>query len=125
MKKIFLLLPLIVCACAEQKAIQTAGASFDIQKIGHSSEKIRNEKCADIQKYKIFQVMNDGALAFACVETCLGLVAFVPKKKGQTYYDDMIVEPSDGQCIAYEGTYRYPIKDGRYKTVPKIKYIGS
>lgn len=121
MKKILLFLPFIACACTQQEVVQ---------RISAPSETIRNEKCADIQKYKVFQVMNDGALAFACeatygVETCLGLVAYIPKKKGKIYYDDMIVEPSDGQCISYEGTYQYPIKGGLYKTVPKLKFIGS
>ena len=128
MKKIFLLIPLIVCACTQQETPQTGGTSFDMQKVEQSSEPIRNKKCADIQKYKIFQVMNDGALASACdtkygVETCLGLVVYVPKKKGSDYYDDMLVEPAGGECIAYEGVYKYPAKNGLNKTVPKLKFV--
>jgi hypothetical protein len=119
MKKILLFLPFIACACTQQEVIQRVRAP---------SETSINEKCAEIQKYKIFQVMNDGALAFACetqygVETCLGLVAYIPKKKGQIYYDDMIIEPPSGQCITYAGVYRYAIKNGLYKTVPKLKLI--
>jgi len=114
MKKILLFLSFIVCACTQQEVGQRVSAS--------------SEKCADIQKYKIFQVMNDGALALACdtqygIETCLGLVVYIPKKKGQIYYDDMIVKPAGGQCIIYDGVYRYPIKSGLYKTVPKLKFI--
>jgi hypothetical protein len=74
--------------------------------------------------------MNDGALAFSCetkygVESCLEMVAFFPKKKGTMYYDDLIVRPENGQCISYDGVYRYPIKSGMYKTVPKIKFLES
>ncbi len=120
MKQILLLLPSILCACTQQEAMHNYSLP---------SQVAHNEKCADIQKYKVFQVMNDGALAFACetqygIETCLGLVAFIPKKKSQIYYDDMKVEPSSGGCIVYEGTYRYPTKGGIYKTVPKLKFIG-
>lgn len=127
MKKIFLLLPLIVCGCAEQTLIQTDGSSVAAQRISHSSDLNRSEKCADIQKYKIFQVLNDGALAFACEikygqEICLGLVAYIPKNKGSDYYDDMIIEPTGGQCITYDGVFKYSTKGG-YKTVPKLKFV--
>ena len=128
MKKVFLFLPLIFCACTQQEAMKTGDTSFDAQKIGQSSEQIKNKKCANIQKYKIFQVTNGGALAWACetqyrVETCLGMVVYVPKATGSDYYDDMVIEPASGQCIAYEGVFKYPTANGLYKTVPKLKFI--
>lgn len=130
MKKMVSLLSLIICACTPRASSQTGSLSLEAEKIGQLSEPIHNEKCADIQKYKIFQVMSDGALAFACEtkfgeEACFGLVAYAPKKKGLSYYDEMIVEPVKGQCISYDGVFQYPTKNGFHKTVPKLKFIAE
>lgn len=118
MKIAFLIFPLFLVACAEQ--------SF-IQKISAPSETIHNEKCAEIQKYRIFQVIDNGSLAMACentygIESCLGLTVFIPKEKGKIYYDDMIVEPSTDKCIIYADVYRYTTNRGDTRTVPKIKF---
>ena len=85
-------------------------------------------KCADIQKYKIFQVLNNGALAYACEEQygrelCYGMVVFLPTKKDEDYYDDKIIAAPKGQCIAYDGVYKYVTSSGNNKTVPMLIFI--
>ena len=104
------------------------GYRLDINASVRTPKPIRNPKCADIQKYRIFQVIDDGALAFACDsqygnELCSGMVAYIPKMIDSNYYDELIVEPVGGQCISYEGVYKYSTKDGYNKTVPILKFI--
>ena len=119
MKKILLFFPFVLCACIQQQGTQSLSAS---------SDSMNDEHCADIQEYKIFQVIEDGSLASACEadyddEICNGLVVYIPKKEGQIYYDEMIIESDYNQCITYEGTYRYLTKNDSIKTVPKIKFV--
>ena len=85
-------------------------------------------KCADIQKYKIFQVLYDGALARACEaksygESCWGLTVFVPAEKDEDYYDEKIITVPKGQCIAYKGVYKCRTNSGSEKTVPRLIFI--
>ena len=84
-------------------------------------------ECADIQKYKISQVIYDGALAKACdsdySDTCYGLTVFMPTKKDEDFYDDKIITAPKGQCIAYKGVYKYETRSGLNKTVPILIFI--
>lgn len=118
MKKLFLILPILMMGCAELSQVSTSSAPV---------KTVLNDKCEEIQKYKVFQVMSDGtALASACdskygVETCYGMTVFVPVQKNETLYDDKIIQPADDQCIIYDGVYKYESKGAGNKTVPKLK----
>ena len=80
-------------------------------------------KCADIQSYKIFQVLNNGALASACEDKyCNGMTVFLPTKKDEDYYDDKMITAPKGQCIAYKGVFKYEVGP-RNKTVPILMFI--
>lgn len=117
MKKLLFILPLLLVACTEQGFVQ---------KLSAPSETIYNDKCAEIQEYRIFQVIDNGSLAMACdseySDICIGLTVFVPKIKGEIYYDDMVIKPKDNQCIIYDDVYRYTTNSGNNKTVPKLKF---
>jgi len=117
MRKLLLILPIVLLGCAE------------LSKIYAPSKTVHNEECVEIQMYEIFQVLENGALANACgykygIETCNGLVVFVPAQKGEDFYDDKIIMPADGKCIVYDGVYKYTTKkEGNHKTVPKLKIV--
>ena len=109
MKKIFIILLLFICGC---ETIQITA---------------RNPKCEDIKSFKVFQVLDNYVLAFACSndsDLCLGHVVCFPKKKDKIYYDDQMIKVNDDECAIYTGTYQYQTKEG-YKTVPIVKIIDS
>jgi hypothetical protein len=90
----------------------------------------RNKDCEDIDEIKIFQVINDGALAFECKETryndcSYGITVFVPSKVNKDYYDGMRIKVPHGKCISFKGTYKYITKESDLKTVPKIEIIDA
>lgn len=100
---------------------------------GNIPEKtIKNEKCENIPAVKIFQVMDDFALAWTCDSEedtdglhCLGYTVYVPKEKGQLYFDDKVVTPGKGKCISFNSVYSYEdIFEGR-RTIPVIKMINA
>ena len=37
----------------------------------------------------------------------------------------MVVQPKDGQCFTYGGTYKYESKNGVQHTVPKVKFVDA
>ena len=117
MKKLFLILPIAFCGCAE------------ISEISAPSETIRNSKCENVEHFKVFQAYDSGALATACEEKsygemCLGQDVFFPPKKGEEYFDGKRIKVEDGQCFIYEGTYKYTTMMKVQRTLPKVK-IGS
>lgn len=93
---------------------------------------IRNEKCEDVPAVKIFQVLDDYALADTCEKSsytekysCYGMTVYVQKGKNELFYDNKIIEPKGDQCISYSGTYKYESQNGAQHTVPKIKIINA
>ncbi len=128
MKRIFLLLCILslLAGCA-RKSITSSIFSIE------PAQTIRNEKCEnDVSAIKIFQVVDDFALATTCEYGeytndlhCFGYTVYIPKEKGQLYFDGKVIKPKDGQCISYSGTYQYEAKNGSEKTVPKVKMIDA
>lgn len=98
----------------------------------HSTEKnsntMRNPKCEDVTKFKVFQVLDKFVLANVCNKDdddyCFGHVVYFEKEKGKIYYDDQVIKVKDNECAIYTGTYRYQTPGG-YKTVPIVKIINS
>lgn len=95
---------------------------------------IKNSQCENIAAIKIFQVLDDFALARTCLKyNCRDVyfennyIVSLPKEKNQIYYDDQIIKTEKGKCASYFGTYEYESEDEkdriRIRTVPKIKYI--
>ena len=127
MKKIFLLLCILPLLAG---CVKNSGTSSIFST--EPAQTIRNEKCEDIPAVKIFQVLDDFSLANTCDSAkyteglhCFGYTVYVPKEKGELYFDDKVIKPKDGQCISYSGTYQYEAKNGSEKTVPKVKIVNS
>ncbi|HRZ27106.1 MAG TPA: hypothetical protein P5295_09890 [Spirochaetota bacterium] len=114
MKRIIIFLLIFICGC---ETTQTS-----IQKT------IRNQKCEDVQSFKVFQVLDNFILANVCRdgddEYCLGHTVYFQKEKDKIYYDDQLIKVNDNECAIYVGTYKYQTKNG-YKTVPIVKIIDS
>ena len=123
MRKLLLILPIVLLGCAELSEEHTPLMPFI------PPETIHNDKCVEIQKYKVFQVFDKGALATACepkigsTDFCFGMTVFVPAQKGEDFYDDRIIVPTDGKCIIFDGVYKYTSKGAGDKTVPKLKVV--
>ena len=113
MKKTLLILFIILAGCVDGQ----------IPSIGRE----RNEKCVDVSQFEVFQVFNGNALAFACKEKsyndcAFGQTVFVPKKKGEDYYDNKRLKAPKGKCFVYDGVYKYTTKkDNLDKTVPVLE----
>lgn len=85
-----------------------------------------NSKCQSFKKIKIFQVLDNFALANTCDnDYCFGPVVYIPKEKGEIYYDEQKITPPNNKCFGFNGTYQYETKDERTKTVPKIAFINA
>ena len=130
MKRIFIILGiLLIVGCTELSKRSTQPKTYTPSKISAPPEMIRNDKCVDIEQFKIFQVINSGALANACndndTEYCFGHTVFIPNIKGEEYWDDKIITAPAGKCIIYEGVFKYTSNDGRNRTVPKLKIVDS
>lgn len=86
----------------------------------------QNPKCEDMDAVKVFQTLDDGALALGCEKeslgTCLGKVVFVPKQKGEILYDDKRITAPEGKCIVFDNVYTYQTKENGRKTVPVIGF---
>ena len=122
MKKLSLFLGLMLVGCVGAKDGTYRTSIFNPA----PPQVIRNEKCEDVPAVKIFQVLDNFALAFVCEsysdsDSCFGMTVYVPKKKDSMFYDGKIIRPEDGECISFNGTYKYQSKDGMQHTVPKIK----
>ena len=118
MQKILFVLPIFITACCGENFLKTLDAP---------SATVYNDECVAIQRYKVFQVIDGGALAMGCEsdydpDFCIGLTVFVPTQKDNIYYDDMIIEPDDGKCAVYREVYQYITKSDDYKTVPKLTF---
>ena len=137
MKKLFLILLIMVVGYLGgcQELSKRAETNMYSQQSNQSkkrppSETIPNDECVDVEYFKIFQVIDGGALADACEEksygeSCVGQLVFVPNEKGVDYYDGKIIKAPAGKCIIYKGVYRYTSNDGRNRTIPKLKIVDS
>jgi hypothetical protein len=99
---------------------------------------IRNEKCFDSDKMKVFQATDDGALVHICptkypmyfedaFSACFldGELAFLPVKENNDYVDEQKVQLPKGQCFAANGVYKYTTIEKIQKTIRKIKIMDS
>ena len=89
--------------------------------------KIKNERCMDMERFKVFQVYEDGpALASHCKKAdddyCYGKTVLLTLQRGVDYYDDMIVTTPESRCAVQGGVYRYENREGFIKTVPIIRW---
>ncbi len=87
-----------------------------------------NKKCEDFPAVKVFQVLDEFSLGFACKTFdakdlfCVGFTVYIPKEKGKIYYDDQIIEPPTGKCFVFNDTYRYETRNGMLKTIPVVSF---
>jgi len=128
MKKLWTLFALVLAGCTGANDGTYTTSIFNPA----PPQTIRNEKCENIPAVRIFQVLDNFALAFTCEKSeyrdnysCLGMTVYVPKDKNDLLYDDKIIKPKDGQCISFNGTYKYDTKGDRGKTVPKLKMVDA
>ena len=93
-----------------------------------------NEKCEDIKTVKIFQTLEDGALANKCefnwdllTTECSSFnqVVFISNQNGIEYYDGKKIKISNGKCIVQDGVYKYINKNEIIRTVPKLKVVNT
>lgn len=89
---------------------------------GSEYKPVYNEDCEDIKAIKVFQTLNDGALASVCdssySDICMGATVFVPKSLDKTMWDDKKITPPKGKCFVFNEVYKYTSKDDRNRTVP-------
>lgn len=87
------------------------------------------EQPGEVMPAKSFEVLQvvDGGNALANAEsgygTYYGMVVLFLADENTNYYDDQIIEVSQGECVRQVGTYQYPTKNG-YKTVPAVRIVG-
>lgn len=86
----------------------------------------KNENCANFNAVKVFQTLNDGALASVCdsggTKHCLGMTVFVTKTWDLELWDEKVITPPKDKCFAYNGTYKYESKGAGTKTVPVLGF---
>jgi len=114
MKKIFLILPIVLCSC--------------VSSLFGSSETIKNPDCQRVRRFQIIQSFDNGALASDCssriLKTCFGQLVFIPKEHLEDgYFDGQYVNVEKKYCPTYEGTYKYINRQNISKTIPRIKII--
>lgn len=89
---------------------------------GSEYKPVYNEDCEDIKAVKVFQTLNDGALASVCdssySDICMGATVFVPKSLDKTMWDDKKITPPQGKCFVFNDVYKYTSKNDRSRTVP-------
>ena len=72
---------------------------------------------------KIFQVLEPmAALAMIKDDFSSGAYLLV-NNEGKSYYDDQVIKLPTGKCFKQIGTYQYPTKDDRLKTVPVVQIL--
>ena len=86
-----------------------------------------NEKCSEIKKVKIIQVLGDGALGLVCNKDdedsyCSGMTVAIKKQPNEDSYDEKIVTPPIEKCFVINGTYKYKNLQEVTKTVPILDY---
>ena len=105
MKKFIILSALLISAC---------------------STLVNNENCLQVSKFKVFQTVDDGALAYECTATgeCSpeNQAVFLEEQNNVEYYDGMIVDAPKGKCAIHNGVYKYENTQGTEKTVPVIRF---
>ena len=122
MKKVLLSVLFLLSACAELSDAN----DVEIKSVDEVA-KVRNEKCLDIYKLKVFQVLKDNsALAIECEknflsESCGGKTVVIMPEDNVEFYDEMMIEAKTGKCFVQNGTYKYKTKTTE-KTVPVITF---
>lgn len=72
---------------------------------------------------KIFQVLEPTA-ALAMIKDDFSSGAYLlVNNEGKSYYDDQVIKLPTGKCFKQIGTYQYPTKDDRIKTVPVVQIL--
>lgn len=86
----------------------------------------KNTECADFNSVKVFQTLQDSALAMVCdsgnTKYCSGMVVVVPKKWDLQLWDEKVVTPPKGKCFVYGNTVEYKTKNNEKKTVPVLDF---
>ena len=121
MKKYFAIL-FLLSACTEFSDVN----DVQVKKVDEKP-KLKNEKCLEFSKVKVFQVLDTGhALATVCEDNyskyCNGKVVLLGLERKYEYYDEMMVEPETDKCFKQYGVYRYEAKNGMNKTVPSVRF---
>lgn len=72
---------------------------------------------------RVFQVLEPTA-ALAMIKDDFSSGAYLlVNQDGKTYYDDQVIKLPSGKCFKQIGTYQYPTKDERLKTVPVVQIM--
>ena len=79
------------------------------------------------KKFKVFQVLGDGALADCgndedSISWFTGPVVYILMDDGNFFYDDQVIEVPDDKKVIQIGTYRYHTQMGE-KVVPVLKFL--
>ncbi len=109
----YLLLALTLTGCAAFQGITNPMRSPD------------NQNCMDMNSFKVFQVLELGALAYennGDMSSILDRVVYLRLHPNFDYYDGMIVDVPSGMCAVQDGVYKYETKGGNNKTVPVIDF---
>lgn len=81
----------------------------------------REAEAPEVGYYKVFQTLDDGALAESCDRpdalVCLGKIVFIPKSVDGMLYDDKMVRINNPQVI---DVLKYENRMGVQKTVPVV-----
>ena len=72
---------------------------------------------------KIFQTLEQNAALAMIKDDYSSGVYLLVNKENQSYYDDQVVKLPAGKCFKQIGTYQYPTKDDRLKTVPVVQIM--
>jgi len=72
---------------------------------------------------EVFQVLEPG-VALTMIKGEIGSAVYLlVNNEGKTYYDDQVIKLPAGKCFKQIGTYQYPTKDERIKTVPVVQIM--
>lgn len=116
MKRLSLLLAVLLCACSPLLNSESTN--------GLKAEK--NSSCADFNRIKVFQTLDNFALANVCdssySDLCIGMVVRIDKDWNMELWDDKVITPPEGKCFIYDGTYQYETKAESKKTVPVLRF---
>ena len=93
---------------------------------------IRNPACKNIDSIRVFQVMDNFVLGDVCEEYSGPNYCrpenehdvYLPKEKGEIYYDNQKIKIETGKCITYTGTYTRKIWGGD-SIIPKVKIVDA
>lgn len=95
----------------------------------------RNLACSKGSKAVVFQVLDQGVLAFICprfnfeydsdITACKIKGRLVYLTHNNNYVDNQMIKLKRNQCFAEGGAYQYKNKEGDIKTVREIDIINS